>query len=292
MNRTVTLLVNPVSAGGRPLEVLPQVTAELQRLGVEHRSVETRSLEHAEEAALAAAAEGGTVAALGGDGMVRPVAAALRDTEARLAIIPAGRGNDFARVLGIPQDPAAAARTAVEGVERLVDVAEVDGVPYIGIASFGFDSDCNRIANETKLIRGNAVYLYSALRAVASWKPATYTITVDGERHEVTGWSVAVANSKAYGGGMYAAPQAELDDGLLDVVTNSTTSRRYLLFRTLPKVFKGAHLDLPNITTFSGEEISVDSDRPFDIYADGDPVGRTPATMRVRARCLRVIVPE
>jgi diacylglycerol kinase family enzyme len=143
-------------------------------------------------------------------------------------------------------------------------------VPYIGVASLGFDSDANRIANEAKLIRGNLVYLYAALRAVAGWKPATLTVAIDGEPHEVSGWSVAVANSKAYGGGMYVAPQAELDDGRLDVLTCAATSKPYFLFRLLPRVFKGAHLDLPNISIYRAEEVSVDSDRPFDIYADGD----------------------
>src|SRR4051812_43940722 len=181
VDKRLTLLVNPVSAGGRPLELLPRVTAELDRLGVDYDSVHTRSLEHAEEAAREAAAVGGTVAAVGGDGMIRPVAGAVRDTDARLAIIPAGRGNDFARVLGIPTDPAAAARVAVEGVERAVDVGEVDGVPFIGIASLGFDSDANRIANEAKRVRGNLDYLYAALRALIEWKQATFTMTIDGD---------------------------------------------------------------------------------------------------------------
>ena len=78
----------------------------------------------------------------------------------------------MARVLGIPSDAAEAAAVAVSGRERLVDVAEADGTPYVGIASFGFDSDANRIANEAKLIKGNAVYAYAALRALVSWKPA------------------------------------------------------------------------------------------------------------------------
>ena len=89
----------------------------------------------------------------------------------------------------------------------------------MGIASLGFDSDANRIANESKLVRGNLVYLYAALKALASWRHARFEVTVDGERHDVTGYSVAVANSRAYGGGMLVAPDAELDDGQLDVVT-------------------------------------------------------------------------
>ena len=91
---------------------------------------------------------------MGGDGLLRPIVATLRDGSVPLAIIPGGRGNDYARVLGIPDDPTEAARMAVEGTERLMDVAEVDGEPYLGIASFGFDSDANRMANEAKLVRG------------------------------------------------------------------------------------------------------------------------------------------
>ena len=148
-------------------------------------------------------------------------------------------------MLGIPTDPTAAAAVAAQGVERMIDVAEVDGVPYLGIASFGFDSDANRIANEARLIRGNLVYLYAALRALAAWKPAAFTVTVDGERHEIEGYSVGAANSKAYGGGMWAAPQAELDDGLLDVVACGRSSKAHFLFSMLPRVFKGTHLVRP-----------------------------------------------
>jgi diacylglycerol kinase family enzyme len=96
---------------------------------------------------------------------------------------------------------------AGEGEERLLDVANVEGTPFMGIASFGFDSDANRIANEAKLVKGNAVYLYAALRALAAWKAATFTVNVDGERHTMTGLSVLVGNSKAYGGGMLMFPR-------------------------------------------------------------------------------------
>ena len=160
----------------------------------------------------------------------------------------------------------------------------------MGIASFGFDSDANRVANEVKLVKGNAVYLYAALRALAAWKPARFTVTVDGERTEMTGFTVAVGNSQAYGGGMFILPQAELDDGQLDVMLSKRAPKLTFL-RELPKVFKGAHVDSPYVEFLKGAHIDVASDRPFVIYADGDPIGATPATMRVQARCLRVIAP-
>jgi YegS/Rv2252/BmrU family lipid kinase len=289
--RRFALLVNPASAGGRALEALPSVHATLDRLGATHRTVTTRSIDHAYAEAGTAVAEGETVVALGGDGLLRPLAGALKGTDSAVALIPCGRGNDLARVLGVPRDPAEAARTAVEGQERLLDVANVDGTPYMGIASFGFDSDANRIANEAKLVTGNAVYLYASLRALAAWKPAMFTVTVDGQRHEFTGYSVAVGNSKAYGGGMFILPQAELDDGKLDVMAAKRSSKLRFLIE-LPKVFKGNHTDPRWVEFFRGEEIEVSSNRPFVIYADGDPIGATPATLRVERRCLRVITPS
>ncbi len=284
------VICNPVAGGGRSLKRLPAAIRELERLGAQHRVVRTRDIEHARAEALIAVEAGETVAALGGDGLLRPIAAVLRNTESALAILPGGRGNDLARVLGVPTDPAAAARLAVEGRERLIDMGKVNGEPYLGIASFGFDSDCNRIANETRLIRGNLVYLYSAVRAMVAWRPATFTVTVDGERHELTGFSVAVANSKAFGGGMMLAPHAELDDGQLEVVMISQTSKLEYVSK-LPRVFKGTHLEDASVHVLRGSTIELAADRDFEIYADGDPIGQVPARVEVEQRCLRVVTP-
>jgi YegS/Rv2252/BmrU family lipid kinase len=288
--RRFVLLANPASAGGRALNALPAVHAALDAVGAPHRTVTTRSIDHAYQEALDAAAAGETLVALGGDGLLRPLAGALKGTDSALAIIPCGRGNDLARVLGIPTDPAEAARVAVEGEERLLDVANVEGTPYMGIASFGFDSDANRIANEARLVKGNGVYVYAALRALVAWRPANFTVTVDGEEHRFSGYTVAVGNSKAYGGGMLMFPHAELDDGKLDVVLCKQSSKLRFL-AVLPKLFRGAHVDSDFTEFLRGEEIAVSSDRPFAIYADGDPIGATPAVMRVERRCLRVIAP-
>ena len=271
---------------------LPFVRSELERLGVEHRVLKTRDIGHAGDAAAEAVKAGETVAAIGGDGLLRPIAAVLRRTDSALAIVPGGRGNDLARVLGVPTDPTAAARLAVEGEERMIDMATVDGEPYLGIASLGFDSDANRIANEARLVRGNLVYLYAALKALAGWRSASFAVTIDGDRHELSGFSVGVANSKAYGGGMFVAPQAELDDGLLDVAAVGESSRLRFLTRVLPKVFDGSYLSEPNVHVWRGARIEVAADRPFEIYADGDPIGHVPARIEVEPRCLRVIVPR
>jgi YegS/Rv2252/BmrU family lipid kinase len=292
VSRPLALLVNPAAAGGKALAAVAPARAELDRLNAAYRVVETASGEHARREAKAAGANGESVVAIGGDGLVGTLAGAICGTDTPLAIIPAGRGNDFARVLAIPTDPAAAARTAHEGHSRLLDVGEVDGKSFVGIASAGFDSDANKIANEAKLVKGNLVYAYAALKALAKWRPAHFSVTIDGEHHEVTGYSVGICNSQAYGGGMYAAPQAVLDDGLLDVILCATHSKRQFLLRTLPGVFKGTYLELPWIRCFTGTTVEVSSDRPFVMYADGDPLAELPATVKVRPHSLHVVVPR
>lgn len=294
MSGRYAVICNPAAAGGRGRKRLPLAIAELERLGVEHRVVQTRDIEHASAEARTAVAARETVIAIGGDGLLRPIAAELRRSESALAIVPGGRGNDLARVLGIPTDTAAATRIAVEGREWAMDMALLDGEPYLGIASFGFDSDANRIANDVRLVRGNVVYLYAALRALIALRPARFAVTVDGERHELSGLSAGVANSRAYGGGMFVAPQAQLDDGVLDVVACGDIPRLRFLFGLMPKIFrgKGSHLGEPYFHVWRGKSIELEADRDFTIYADGDPIGDVPARVEVDPRCLRVIVPR
>jgi YegS/Rv2252/BmrU family lipid kinase len=292
MGRRVSLIVNPNAGGGRAAAALPGVEQRLAALGVPFHTESTRDLQHARELARAAAAAGEVAVTLSGDGLIGAVADVLRETDgAVLGVLPGGRGNDFCRVAGIPRDPVAACEVVAHGVERPLDLGEAGGRCFIGIASLGFDSDANRIANAAPPKLGSLVYVYGALRALAGWRPAEFDVQVDGEEVRFRGWSVAAANSKAYGGGMYAAPGASFDDGLLDVVLLSETSKLYLLRSVLPRAFKGTHVDLPEIRVLRGAEVRVSADRPFTVYADGDPIGDVPITLRAVPAALKVLLP-
>ncbi|HEX7298491.1 MAG TPA: diacylglycerol kinase family protein [Solirubrobacteraceae bacterium] len=289
--RHITLVVNPSAGGGRAARALPVVQARLAALGCDVETAATRDLEHARDLAADAARDGRVVATLGGDGMVGHVAGALREIpSAVLGVLPGGRGNDFARVVGIPLDAEAACEVVARGVPRPIDLGTTGSATFIGIASLGFDSDANRIANEATARLGRLVYVYGALRALAAWKHAAFVVSVDGERFEFTGWTVAAANSGAYGGGMLLAPDASLEDGALDVVLIAETSKLRFL-RSLPKVFKGEHLSEPSIRVLRGAEVRIAADRPFVVYADGDPIGELPITLRVLPGALQVLLP-
>lgn len=262
------------------------------RRGLPARRETTRDLRHARELAADAARAGEIVAVLGGDGLLGAAADAMRGIEdALLAILPAGRGNDLARVLGIPADPLKACAALADGRSVPLDLGEVDGRAFVGIASLGFDSDANRIANEAPSRLGSLVYAYGALRALAAWRPARFRIVVDGQERRFVGYSVGAANSSAYGGGMYVAPQARLDDGLLDVVYCEQIPKLRFLTAILPRVFKGTHVNEPSVHVLRGREVQVEADRPFTVYADGDPIGELPAHIRALPAAVHVLVP-
>ena len=295
--RSVALLVNPSAGGGRAAALLPRAEAALRGHGLEVRTFRTRDIDHACSLAGQAAQAQDAVVALGGDGLVGCVAGVLRWRPGSvLGILPGGRGNDLARVLGIPRDLDGACATIAQGIERPLDVGEAQGdgqAPrtFVGIASLGFDSEANRIANDAPSRLGNLVYAYGALRALAAWRPARFELEVEGERSFAVGYSVAAANSGAYGGGMLLAPDARLDDGLLDVVVVEDVPRLRFL-RNLPSVFRGEHVRQPNVHVLRAVQVHVDADRPFVVYADGDPIARTPVTLRAVAHALTVLVPS
>jgi YegS/Rv2252/BmrU family lipid kinase len=290
MDRSVRLIVNPSAGAGRAARLLPDVEMALRSHGIPFRIDRTESIEHARELARAARDAGELAAAMGGDGLAGAIAGELQGTDTVMALLPGGRGNDLARKLGLGHDPVAAVDALAAGKERRIDVASAGGTVYVGILSAGFDSIVNEIANSTRLPLGTMVYAYGALRALAAWKPADWEVVIDGTEHEFRGYAVAVANSGVFGGGMWLVPDAELDDGLLDVALTADRPKGAYL-RGLNKVFKGTHVDEPGFTLLRGREITFRADRPFVPYADGDPIAELPITVRVLPQALRVIAP-
>jgi YegS/Rv2252/BmrU family lipid kinase len=290
MPRPVCIIVNPAAGGGRAARRLPEVETALRARGVPFRVERTTSLADAHAIVASTLETGEVAAAMGGDGIAGAVAHALRGTDGVLGIVPGGRGNDLARKLGIGASPTEAADVLAGGRERRIDVADAGGATFLGIASAGFDSDVQDITLNTRLPLGGLVYVYGTLRALRAWRPARWEVTIDGVAREFTGYSVAVANSGVFGGGMYLVPQARLDDGQLEVVLSEDVPKGRFL-RNLPKVFKGTHTAEPGLHILPAREVTFRADRPFTAYADGDPIAELPVTVRVMPGSLRVLAP-
>jgi YegS/Rv2252/BmrU family lipid kinase len=286
----LALLVNPSSAGGKALKLLPRVEHALDANRAVFRVQRTTGLEHGVEQALRAIEAGEVPVVISGDGLLGAVGGAMAGAEVPLGIVPGGRGNDLARVLGIPTDPEGAVEVLLGGRSRRIDVGEANGERFLGIVSVGFDSEANRLANQTGFLRGNLVYAYAALRTLIGWKPARFTIQVGERQSTVRGYSVSVANSRAFGGGMYIAPDAELDDGEFDVVAVGAVGKLRFV-GNLPKVFKGTHVDSDEVQVFRAPRLELTASRPFPVYADGEHLTDLPASLRVLPRALSVLVP-
>ncbi|MDL4774748.1 MULTISPECIES: diacylglycerol kinase family protein [Thermomonosporaceae] len=291
--RTFTAIVNPAAGGSASASTLIPLARTLREAGAELAVEYSRGLEHAAALARAAAAAGRVVLGVGGDGMVGGVGGALAGTGAVLGIVPAGRGNDFARQLGVPSDPAELAALLLEGEPRRVDAMEANGTAVLGSVYAGVDAVANDNANRTRLLRGSAAYYVGALRAIATWRPADYRVTVDGAEHRLRGYTVVAANSGYYGFGRHIAPGARVDDGLLDVVIIRHAPRR-LFFAVMRELPDGSHVRRPEVAVLRGREVRIelaDPARTLPYGADGELPGVLPVTARILPGALSILAP-
>ncbi|CAL9361034.1 hypothetical protein GCM10010266_32600 [Streptomyces griseomycini] len=291
--RQFTAVVNPTAGAATGAAALLAVARHLREEGAELRTEYSRSLAHARELARDAGDRGRIVLAVGGDGIAGGVGGALSGTGAALGLVPAGRGNDFARALGLPRDPEALARVLLHGEPRPVDTIEVDSAVHdrtvvLGSVYAGVDALANRHANRSRLLKGSASYYAGGLRAVTTWRPARYRVTVDGEEHPHTGYTVVAANSGFYGSGRIIAPDARVDDGLLDVVMIEEAPRR-LFFTLMNELRTGAHVRRPQVRILRGGEIRIEADRDVPYGTDGEVDAVLPVTVRVLPGALRVL---
>ncbi|MEU1539056.1 diacylglycerol kinase family protein [Actinacidiphila glaucinigra] len=291
--RQFTAVVNPTAGGSTGAAALLPLARLLREAGAELETAYSDSLRHAQDLARRAGERGHVVLAVGGDGIVGGIGGALSGTGAVLGLVPAGRGNDFARALGLPFGPAELARILLRSEPRAVDTIEVESAVHdravvLGSVYAGVDAVANHHANTARLLRGPASYYAGGLRAVAGWRAAAYRVTVDGVVHERRGYTVVAANSGYYGSGRAIAPGARVDDGLLDVVMIHDAPRR-LFFALMNELKTGAHTARPQVEIVRGKEIRIEADRAVPYGADGEVEAALPVTARIRPGALRVL---
>ncbi|MFE0458408.1 diacylglycerol/lipid kinase family protein [Kitasatospora sp. NPDC058965] len=288
--RAFTAIVNPISGGGRAPARWEPIADLLRRAGAPVRTELTRGREHAVECAAAAAERGDVVVAVGGDGLVRDAAAGAVRAGGAFSVVPAGRGNDLARLLGFPSDAASLARLLLDGTTRALDVLEVNGVIAPGNVYIGIDSVATQLINAGRGLPALLLYRLAPVRAILGWRAAGYTLTVDGERSEVRAHTVVVANSGAYGHGLRIVPPAVPDDGLLDVMVVGDGPRSQIV-SFMQEVKRGTHVRRPEVALHTAREVVVDADRPVPVCADGDEIATLPARIRLLPGALTMIAP-
>lgn len=295
--RLVTVVCNERSGGGRAGRALPKITRRLHDAlpDAELHVVKSTSFEQASDllrTAALSARPGDVVCVVGGDGMAHLGLNACAHTDATFAIIPAGTGNDFARGVGIPGSIKESVEAIVRGKTRVVDLSLLtngESSRFVGaVVSSGYDARVNRATNDINLRFGALSYGYIALRELAAFEPLSYRLVVDGEPRELKAMMVAVCNTGVFGGGMQISPDANPEDGLLDVTVIHEASRGKLL-RLLPTVYSGKFVTNPVVERFTATSVEVDGDGLF-LMGDGEEMGDAPAKVESVPGALRVIV--
>jgi diacylglycerol kinase (ATP) len=283
----VAVLANPAAGRGRHRDRLAAILDRLRESGRQVRLLDAGDPVEAEAVARAAVAGGaGALVAVGGDGTVHLALQAVAGTGVPLGIVPAGTGNDFAVEVGVRADPltaaASVARALRVGGTRKVDLAEAHGPGgfrrwFGAVLGAGFDAIVNERANGMRWPRGPVRYDLAILLELARLTPRRYTLTVDGEAHEIDSVLLAIGNTASYGGGMRICPAADPADGLLDVVYAGRLSRLALM-RIKPRVYRGSHVDHPLVHTLRGRTIGV-SGPALTTYVDGERACPLPITV-------------
>jgi diacylglycerol kinase (ATP) len=266
--------------------------ARLKSLGHAVTTHTTERPGHATELAGAAVAAGcEVVAAVGGDGTVNEVAAALLGTGVDLALIPAGTGNDLMRALGIPRTPEAAAETAVQGRSRTLDVWSLNGRPFINVASVGLDAEvAAMLATTRRRFGGAADYIVALAATLYRYRPLPLTVEVDHHYFAGPVMLAAIANTNSYGGGMRIAPEACPDDELLEVILVEAMPKWRFVCQ-FPRVFRGTHVHDPRVRSLRGGRVRIDGDRRAAVMVDGEVHGALPLVIEPWPQRLRVRVP-
>ena len=227
----------------------------------------------------------------GGDGSFHLVAQELARTECALAPVAAGRGNDLTTCLGLRPLPEDLAAWIAEGPTRRIDLGRAGDV-YFGVhCGVGFDSEAARWANEQQLVGGILSYPLSVLRTLVTFRPPRLRVEYEGGVFDEQAMFVVCANCWRFGGGMKIAPEASIEDGLLDVVIVRRVSKPQAL-RLFSLVYSGRHIEHPAVTVVKTSWARISLDRQMEMHGDGEAmlwVGAEPLEVRVMPGALKVV---
>jgi diacylglycerol kinase (ATP) len=297
--KRLVVAINPSARFGANKGVGGTMVDKLRSLG--HEVVDLLEPSYAELIASAKreiATKPDALIVVGGDGMVNLGVNLVAGTGVPLGLIPAGTGNDMARVLGIPhENQQAALDVLIEALNypaRVIDAALVTDakgeIRWFGcMLSAGFDSLVNERANTWRHPKGASRYTFAMLRELVTLKPIQYKIIHDGKTLDAAGLMMSVGNGVSLGGGMKVTPTAIVDDGLLDILVVGPLSRISFL-RIFPKVFAGTHISDPRVSIIKAKKIHIEA-ADVVAYTDGERFATLPIDIEIRPGALKVFAP-
>lgn len=287
------LIANPISGKGKSKIIAEKAYRQLTANGRKGELTLTTQRGDAHRLAEEAIQNGCRwLIACGGDGTVHEIVNAIAARpEVILGLVPCGRGNDFAKALKIPKNLNQAIQVLLSGRPFQVDVGKVGDMYFDTIITCGYDAEVSRRASEANVpFSGTATYIYTAITTLFSYNTPVARLEGDFGVHEGNILLAATGITPRYGGGFKIVPNAVLNDGLLDVCIIESVSRPTVL-RMLIKLFWGGHTSHPAVNIQRTKSLTIQTDPPTLLYADGEKIGYTPATVELVERGLTVLVP-
>ena len=229
---------------------------------------------------------------LGGDGTLHDIVSIATENSPAIGVLPCGRGNDFTRSLGYPNSLQAICEGFSHPTTRVIDLPTVNGVPFLSIAGVGFDGMVSQMTRDGRCKLGGTVcYIWYLLKALFRFHPIGLHIELEGQKIDGRFMLAAAANGQYYGGGMRFAPDAVLDDGLLDVILVREMPMWKLACK-FPKVYTGKHIHEAEIQVEHARTITFTSEQDVEMFADGEFLAKLPVMVEIGLRKARVLVPE
>ncbi|NLW03040.1 MAG: diacylglycerol kinase family lipid kinase [Clostridiaceae bacterium] len=289
-------IVNPAAGKGRSSALIGSIENRFRRFPEPYHIEITNHPGHATDIAKRLSAEGTPmrVYSVGGDGTLNEIINGVSGQHIELGIIPCGSGNDAIRSIYNITDPHVLLKILPVASSTLLDMGKINGRYFINIASIGFDAEVVTLSRKFKRIppvSGSMAYILGVLTAVIGLKKHKVRITIDdGSERTNELLLCAFANGKFYGGGMKAAPQADMTDGILDICEVEKPGRIRLL-KLFPAFMRGEHTGLKEVTLHRCRKIEIVGTRPLPINFDGEITEDTRVTVEIVPGSLRVLIP-
>ncbi|MFD1166996.1 diacylglycerol/lipid kinase family protein [Sphingobacterium daejeonense] len=287
--KRILFVINPVSGGKKKTAFNKQVLEVLDLNRFDPTFKVTDHANHAYELAKSAIEEQyDAVIAVGGDGTINEIGSALAGSEVPLGIIPEGSGNGLAYYLGIPMNESAALRRINRFDSMEIDCGKVGDRYFFNMAGIGFDASVSdKFASET--FRGPVGYLRTAINVLSKYKPRKYSLKIDGKVYEREAFMVSVANSPQYGNNAYIAPNASINDGLLDVCIVHKFPL-YILPMMIFHLFNKTADQSEYVEIIPGKEICIEQEGKAPVHLDGEPMDLgDKIDIKVQSNALKII---
>ena len=293
MSKHWVLIANPTAGNARARSVAEQAALSIQDAGQAVELRYTRAKGHATELAQQAVAESAErLVVCGGDGTISETLAPLAGSPAALGLLPCGTCNDLARALAVPLRAEAAIGNLLRGEVRTIDLGRAGDRFFATVAAFGFDAEVSRRMESAQgPLSGRIRYILEALRHIARYQPVRVRLCGDFGEIEQEVLQVSTANARNYGGNLCVAPDADLGDGLFDVVVVNAVPRRAILSLMLRLFWRG-HVRHRAVRIERTARLALHTDAPHSVYADGEYFGQTPLLLEISPAALRVVVPS